>query len=288
MKSNHFPARGFVSFLLSFLLSLFVGVFCLLIIVQATVMNAGYLKKQVEKSDFTHYRMEEIEDSFVSYGLASGFEEEFILTVLKEETIHRDILAQADALYGKADHSFNEKQYADALYQKLIQNVRDRDIIVDEEAETTVYHLAEECAKIYAGHIEFPVADQISQVLRVLKTPLWVALGVDVVFLLITLFLLFRLYKRKYKFISFVIYSLSGTFLLLGVPSLAVILSGRIARLGITNQALYHLLQSYAGGVLSIILSVAFGLLALTILLYIIYYVKRKQFIRSLHGEYHK
>ena len=287
-KSKHFPARGLISALLSFLMSFFIGVFGLTVVVQCTAMSQGYLKKQIEKSGYITYTLEDIKDSFVSYGLASGFEEDFCASLVTEERVRADLFREVLALFGADNAGYDEKAFEEELYQKLVQNALDRNIAVDEENEKAVRMLAEEYIEVYTGHIEFPVADQISDLLQDMKTPLLLVGGISLFLILFTAVFLFFLYRRKYKFVAYCTYALSGAALLLGLPSLVVLLSGRIARLGVTNPALYFLLQDFLSGAFSGMLITAVILLVLSIVLFFLYYFLRKRFISSLQGEYHK
>lgn len=287
-KSKHFPARGVISALLSFLMSFFISVLGLLVVLQATVMSQNYLKKQIEDSGYAAYSLEEIKDSFVSYGLASGFEEEFCASLVTEERVKSDILREVSVLYAAEDSGYDEKAFEEELYQKLVQNALDRNIAIDEENEAAVRMLAEEYIKVYSGHIEFPVADQITEMLQKARQPLLFVGGAALVLIIFTTVFLSLLYRRKYKFVAYCTYALGGSFLLLGLPGLIILLSGRIERLGVTNQALYFLLQEFLGGIVSSMLIAAVVILLLAVLLFSIYYLLRKRFIHALNGEYHK
>lgn len=280
-QSKHFKGRSAVSIVLSFLFSIFISVFVLLLICLTTLLNSGYLASHIQGSEYSQYRAEELKEIFISYGMASNFDEETMSSLIDPEQVEEDILARARAIYSSAEASYDMQPLEDEFYDKLTQNVSDRDISMTEENKQAVRELAKLCAEAYESEISLPAASQVSNILGKIKLPVWIALGVDAVLMVFTGWYLFHLYRRRYRSIAYLIYALSGSALLIGLPGLVVLLSGRIARLGIINQALYSLITDYIYGVLSGLLWSAGVLLAISIILYFVWRTVRKKFIAN-------
>ncbi len=279
-QSKHFKGRSAVSIVLSFLFSIFISVFALLLICLATLLNPGYLTSHIQGSEYSQYRAEELKEIFISYGMASNFDEKIMSSLIDPTQVQKDILANAQAIY-KGQEEAVSASHEQEFYDKLAQNVSDRDISMTEENKQAVRELAKLCAEAYETEVSLPAASQVSNILGKIKLPVWIALGVDAVLMVFTGWYLFHLYRRRYRSIAYLIYALSGSALLIGLPGLVVLLSGRIARLGIINQALYSLITDYIYGVLSGLLWSAGVLLAISIILYFVWRAVRKKFIAN-------
>ncbi len=287
-KSKYFPTRGVFSAILSFLLSFFIGLLSLALVLQFTLLSSGYFKKQILDSNYVVYCLEELREGFISYGLASGFEEEFCASLVTEEQLKTDILQEVSALYAEGADSYDEQVFEEELYQKLVENAKSQNIAVDGENETAVRRLAQEYVKMYTEYTEFPVDDMIAELLQKAKLPILCVGGGAIALIVFSAVLLSTFYRRKYKFIAHCVYALGGSALLLGVPSAIVLFSGIISRLGVLNQGLYFLLQEFLGGILGGMLIAAAVLLVLAVALFFVYRCMRKQFIRTVYGEEQK
>ena len=284
-KSNHFAGRGLVSAVLSFLLSLFLSFFVVLMGLQCTVMSPGFLKRQIQDSLYASHLIESVEDHFVSYGMASNFDEAFFQSVLDEKQFEQDILAEAATIYSD-QQGFDAVAYEEALYLKLVQNVQERGYELTAENEEAVRYLAQECTEVYQKTVSLPIQSQLANILNKMKAPIQIALIVDTALLIFTVFFLFVMYRRKYKSLAYITYALSGSALLIGIPGLMVLLSGKLERLAITSQALYELVLHYVRGILFPLLFTAALLLVLSIVSYIVHRVLRKRFIAEMHPGY--
>ena len=81
----------------------------------------------------------------------------------------------------------------------------------------------------------------VASLLQKVKTPVMLGIGLCAALSLFVFFVLFSVHTRKSSVIRYVIYALSGSFLMLFVPAGLVLLSGRIERLAITSKPLYYL-----------------------------------------------
>ena len=78
---------GIISFVLSFVLFLL----SFAIVLQSTILNPSYIMDNMNTSNYFVDKRDEIKESLVDLGYASGLDEKFFENVVDEVTIHRPI-----------------------------------------------------------------------------------------------------------------------------------------------------------------------------------------------------
>lgn len=241
---NRSKIRSGVSYVLAFFLSLFVAIFSAFLVLQTTVLSESFMQKQVDRSDYAANVIERIENTFISYGMSSGFDEAFFSSVLDEQSVREDIRGVISALYLGKPRDVSTDEFSAMLYDKLLDNVTERGFTVTEELEQSLEKLVEYCTVTYRNELRFPMASLVATLLQKAKTPVLLGIGLTAALSLFVLFVLFSIHPRKSSVIRHVIYALSGSFLMLFVPSGLILLSGRIERLAITSKPLYYLVTT--------------------------------------------
>ncbi len=262
--------RNIISWILSFILCLFLTLLALLIVVQATLLSPVFFKAQVEKSNYTAHVIEDMEEIFVSYGMSSGFDEAFFTSVLSETGVRADIDAEIDRLYTPDLAGADVDGFQNNLTDMLLENVRTRDIEITDEVTQAVSYLAEVCAQTYGEGVRLPLASYAAGALRTLRTPMVMATIALALLSLFVLFFLFSLRRRK-TFCRYAIYATSGSALLLLAPAVLALLSGRIDKIGLTGKALYFLATTYVRQGIFMLVCMAGVMALLTILLAVCY-----------------
>lgn len=237
--------RAVLSVLLAFLLSLFLTLFTLVLLVQATVMSPSYFRNQVARSQYVPHLIEDMEDYFVSYGETSGFDEAFFTTVLDETAVQTDIVREIDRLYGSGGTGADIPAFRDSLYRKLVQNVEARQITITDDIDAALQYLVKICAETYQEGVGLPLASYAAGAVSAMRKPLLFALlglGVLSLFAGGFLFIIQPVRRQALRYLS---YALGGAMLMVAVPAVWLLSSGRIERIGITGKALYHLVVTY-------------------------------------------
>lgn len=238
---NRSKVRTGVSYVLAFFLSIFVAGFSALLVLQSTILSENFLQRQVDRSNYTDYVIERIENTFISYGMSSGFDEEFFSTVLDKEKVREDIRDVMASLYVGKSRDASTEEFRFMLYDKLVANVTERGFTVTEELDQSLKELVDYCAVTYRNELRVPMASVVASLLQKAKTPVTLGIGITGALSLFVFFVLFSIHPRKSSVVRNVIYALSGSFLMLFVPTGLILLSGRIERLAITSKPLYYL-----------------------------------------------
>lgn len=276
--------RNVISWLLSFLLSLFLSLFALLILTQATILSPAFLKRVMEQSGYIGYIKQDMEEIFVSYGISSGFDEAFFLSVLDDAAVQADVEREIDSLYTAGRAGADLEAFQSDLTEKLLENVRQREIAVTPEVEEAVGYLATVCTETYGEGVSLPLASYASDALRSLRGPVRVAAGAVGLLCLFTLAFLFAIRRRRKAFCRYAVYAFSGAALTLALPPAILLLSGRIERIGITGRALYAFVTGYAEQIAYWLFAAAGAMLLLALVLGTVYLVLARREIRRRDG----
>jgi hypothetical protein len=238
-------ARHLISLLLSFFLMLAILMLSVLLLLQFTLLSPSFLDKQINRSNYTDKIKLELEDTFVSYGMSSGFDEEFFLDLLDKDALRADILLEAKSLFKQDAPRADTEIFREDLYEQLIDYVEAHDERLTPEIDEAVNYLADICTEAYSKKISLPLSGRITLGLVSLRKLVFPAIIGTAVFFLIVLIFLIAIHPKKFRLLPYFVYTLSASALVLCVISLTVLFSGKIERIGISSQSLYVLVTGY-------------------------------------------
>lgn len=271
-KNKKRQLRHCVSITLSFILSLTLTCCFILTILNQTVLNQNYFKQQLKQSNFTQYKISEMEDIFVSLGLASNFSEDFMISVIDKEQIEKNINSTVDYIYSDANFSINEDELRENYHNLFLQNAKERGFEITTENEEAINFLANECVQAYKETVSFSKVSIIKSYLPKFDLLANFILITVIVLSVITILLLILLNKtRIYNALKYLNYSLITSFLFLIIPTLTVLFSKRIEKLGILNEALYKFATTYLNNLLQYTLIFSIVILLICIVIYFIF-----------------
>lgn len=281
-KNNPEMLNHCVCVVLSFILSLTLTCSLLFVVLNNTIFNENFFKQQIRESNYVSYKIKELKDVFVSLGLASNFEEEFMISIIDKSYIEKEVDNIIHATYSGIDYQFDDETLKNQLLPQFTQNAIDRGYELTQENETAINYLVDECIKSYKTEIQFSQIDILKTYLSKFHKYVNTALIFVAVLSVISLIFLLILNPRKYNTLKYIDYSIITMSFLLLIPTIIAITSGRIEKLGILNEGLYNLITSYLNNVLIQILTFAIILLILSVVVYIAYFMLRKKYIKRL------
>lgn len=279
-------ARKRISLLLSFLLSLLASMLALLLVLQCTLLNEDFLRARMLESQYATHLLETLDMELASYGDASGFDEAFFTSVISPERVQNDLNQEVARLYGNTSVQVDAAGFETHLYDKLLENVRARGLEADEQTESALQYLAQACAGVYANTVGLPLLSTLAPLLHKLQTVSLIGLGAALLLLAITVVLIMRINPSRRRRLRYLLYADGGAMLMLLVPALVILFSGKIERVGILNKALYGLVTAYAGHTVLYLLAAAAAFALLWIGLF---FLRRHYFKKAVQAhERHK
>ncbi|MDR0887007.1 MAG: hypothetical protein LBN22_11790 [Clostridiales Family XIII bacterium] len=264
-------AKAVVSTLLAFVLSTVLVLLTVLVIVQATLLNDQYMKTQVDKSNYVTLVKDEIDNSFISYGQSSGFEESFFSGKVTDLDLRQDLVSELNKLYNPNSSGANVDKFRTDIYVSMIDYAKAQGDEITPEVDEAVSYLADLCKETYRLEVTTPFTTQLYTALHKLQgLMIFGFIGIGLLFLVVIAFLL-GVHKKKYRAVPYVSYSFLSAGLVLLVASLVVLFSNIIGRLGILNKPLYELVTTYIENIFVMTIWAAGFFIIFAILIAIIY-----------------
>lgn len=251
-----------ISFILSFLL--FADIF--LIIAKIQLFNQTSLVTSMDKTNYYGQLASEIEDDFVSYGLASGFPDNFFECIIDLDTIKYDVIEQTERMFTGKYSSFDKSEMYNFMYDSFIKYANNNNYTVTDKIDKNIKYLANTCAEHYVECIDIPFASYISPYLPKLSKFCLYGIICCSIGVLICIAVLFMLQSWKHRSIRYYIYSLTTAGLMLFIFPIIIYASGKITKIAVLSQAMHHLivmfLQTFlnvfffAGAIVAIIIGI--------------------------------
>ena len=253
LKSNENKAEKWlivcINMFFSFLLSLFVVVLSLLIVLQVTVRSPKFMMQSIDDSKYIENIKLDIEEQFISYGMSSGFDEEFFVSVLDDEQLHYDILDAVDYIHDKSMPGVDIESFRVHILNELRSNAISRGYEIDDHAEEGLQYLAEICAKAYGDFVGMGLVRTAWHMFLPYMEYITAAIVVVGILTLISAGMLVLMNRKEYLFARYFIYSFSGAVLTLVVPVVMIFSTNIIERFGISSPGLAALFVDYANDV---------------------------------------
>ena len=268
---NKSKSRKIITLCLAFFLSLSMALSAFALAVQNTVLNPNYLRNQLSSSHYYDNVTTEAEEKFSSYASASGFDSDFFKTVININDVQLKVNESLSVLYGESDADPAVSDFQNILYDKLVQNVKDRKIALTASTNNSVKLLAKTCADTYLQYVSIPYAKEISQYFPKLRKILILLQVVSLILTVVFALLIFLINHWKHRAVRAYIYATGGTALMLSVLPILFLLSGYSGRIALLSRSLYELAVSYINGIAYLFLEEALFFAAVLILFIFLY-----------------
>ncbi len=259
-----------ISHVLSFLLNLLLVATSLVLILNLTILNEDFLRKQIDKSSFVSNITNELLTQFNSYGVSAGFDEEFFQSAIPLSYIEADIYREVSRIYSDTDKHIDYQAFRDKLYNSFIENAKSRGYEITEKENTGILYLTDLCTSTYINKLQIPYSEQLSNVLNKVDKIFNIIIFVLIILVIVLAIFILLINKSKRKKTRYFMYSLAAAFLMISVPLIFLYLSDIFERISIGSKSLYTLFQTYIQSTLS--LSVFFAFLMLLFWLFIFTY----------------
>lgn len=239
-----------ISLILAFILSVLIAVISVVVIVKVTFLDESFLRKQITASQYSENLIKDLEKSFTSYGIVSGFDSEFFKQVLQSDAVKTDIYHEVSFLYGSGTKRASKKEFSEKLSDIIIKDVQARGFEVDESVKAALIYLSDTCTEDYMSSIEIPFMSSAKEIITKLNNLTAYAISLLVILIFVVVLIIYFLNSWKRRKLRYYIYSVAGAFLMLFIPAIFVSSSNKIELIGISSRASYYLLVNYLRDVL--------------------------------------
>lgn len=226
---------GIISFVLSFVLFLF----SFAIVLQSTILNPSYIMDNMNASNYFVDKRDEIKESLVDLGYASGLDEKFFENVVDEVTIHDNTQAYLNSFYAGEEAKIDTTAFKQKFNSELDSYISKNNLKVANDGSRE--YLINQAANIYAAALRIPLFGTLSVYLIALKNMMPLIIGGLAVLVAILCVIIIFTNRWKHRAVRYICYSTSAAFLTVGIIPAVLLSTGYMSKINIDSRAFYNL-----------------------------------------------
>lgn len=239
---------GIISFVLSFVLFLI----SFAIVLQSTILNPSYIMDNMNTSNYFVDKRDEIKESLVDLGYASGLDEKFFENVVDEVTIHDNTQAYLNSFYAGDEAKIDTTAFKQKFNSELDSYISKNNLKVANDGSRE--YLINQAANIYAAALRIPLFATLSVYLIALKNMMPLIIGGLAVLVAILCVIIIFTNRWKHRAVRYICYSTSAAFLTVGIIPAVLLSTGYMSKINIDSRAFYNL---FVLGMNNILIAVA-------------------------------
>lgn len=239
---------GIISFVLSFVLFLI----SFAIVLQSTILNPSYIMDNMNTSNYFVDKRDEIKESLVDLGYASGLDEKFFENVVDEVTIHDNTQAYLNSFYAGEEAKIDTTAFKQKFNSELDSYISKNNLKVANDGSRE--YLINQAANIYAAALRIPLFATLSVYLIALKNMMPLIIGGLAVLVAILCVIIIFTNRWKHRAVRYICYSTSAAFLTVGIIPAVLLSTGYMSKINIDSSAFYNL---FVLGMNNILIAVA-------------------------------
>lgn len=226
---------GIISFVLSFVLFLL----SFAIVLQSTILNPSYIMDNMNTSNYFVDKRDEIKESLVDLGYASGLDEKFFENVVDEVTIHDNTQAYLNSFYAGEEAKIDTTAFKQKFNSELDSYISKNNLKVANDGSRE--YLINQAANIYAAALRIPLFATLSVYLIALKNMMPLIIGGLAVLVAILCVIIIFTNRWKHRAVRYICYSTSAAFLTVGIIPAVLLSTGYMSKINIDSRAFYNL-----------------------------------------------
>lgn len=226
---------GIISFVLSFVLFLI----SFAIVLQSTILNPSYIMDNMNTSNYFVDKRDEIKESLVDLGYASGLDEKFFENVVDEVTIHDNTQAYLNSFYAGEKAKIDTTAFKQKFNSELDSYISKNNLKVANDGSRE--YLINQAANIYAAALRIPLFATLSVYLVALKNMMPLIIGGLAVLVAILCVIIIFTNRWKHRAVRYICYSTSAAFLTVGIIPAVLLSTGYMSKINIDSREFYNL-----------------------------------------------
>ena len=226
---------GIISFVLSFILFLL----SFAIVLQSTILNPSYIMDNMNASNYFVDKRDEIKESLVDLGYASGLDEKFFENVVDEVTIHDNTQAYLNSFYAGEEAKIDTTAFKQKFNSELDSYISKNNLKVANDGSRE--YLINQAAYIYAAALRIPLFATLSVYLVALKNMMPLIIGGLAVLVAILCVIIIFTNRWKHRAVRYICYSTSAAFLTVGIIPAVLLSTGYMSKINIDSRSFYNL-----------------------------------------------
>ena len=184
-------------------------------------------------------KRDEIKESLVNLGYASGLDEKFFENVVDEVTIHDNTQAYLNSFYAGEEAKIDTTAFKQKFNSELDSYISKNNLKVANDGSRE--YLINQAANIYAAALRIPLFTTLSVYLIALKNMMPLIVGGLAVLVAILCVIIIFTNSWKHRAVRYICYSTSAAFLTVGIIPAVLLSTGYMSKINIDSRAFYNL-----------------------------------------------
>lgn len=247
---NHLKKKVFfgkiISFLLGFILCLIMFLLNVLLIFQFTIGNFSNISKTLVSSNYYKYLTQEIKTKMYEYGDVCGIPHNVFDNVITESRVSKDSYQYFNNCFTNKQNNINSSLLTKDLNYKILEYSKTNNTAqtTPEQLNKNVTVFVQQCIATYYDTINIPYLTVVGGM--VAKSSQYINAVIVILLLLfaIGMVCLYFIQSYNHRFWRYIVYTLTGSALMLIVIPIYIFNSRIISRLGFNQKSIYYLLNN--------------------------------------------
>ena len=271
-------SRTIISYIFSFVLSLFVLLGTVCIVVLACLFSEGFFFNVIE-DDYYESVLSEVVTAAEDYTIPAEFDISVLDGVFTVSDVRRDVNGYITAAFRGYNYKPDMQSQNSELYANVSNFIAENNVPVEGDQESVISAYVEEIDNIYLDKVTIPGINLIEMAREKVKGFITVALILLFAFSLILCVVLIRLYRYPHQGARFIAYSAGGCTLMSFVLPFYFYLSKVYERVQISPEYFYRFVTSYIRHILFSFMQASLIWLILTIACVVFVYLSKNNML---------
>lgn len=256
--------------ILSFLLSVFLTMLCLLIGLKAGLFNQATIFGAMKNTQYYTHVVEETVDEAENLIIPMGLDNSVLDDVFTKEQAEKDCKTVIRAKLASDDTPLDLTDLNDKLTANVHQYIQTQRIELNEEQENNITVFTNAVLQFYSQNISIPFISYYVSIRSMLAKVILIGIAVLLVLTLITILLIVKAGRRRRTFLPYITYAtLAGMLMTVLVPA-GLLLQGAYRRLNISPEYVFRFAVRFITSSLVAFLYIGIVMLIISLILMIV------------------
>lgn len=204
-------SRNNISFLLALLLTIFISSLVVTTVTRFTLMNPSYLIAKLESADFYQQSIINLNKQIQQETQSTGFPIEMFENYLDEKSANTLMKNYFENAFTTGNTSIDTSSFETKLTNDIDEYLRSANIIINSEEEVAITTLKTNLISYYQTYLTFPYLNLVINLINTYNNYYYLIAASLILLVLITGFILYRLYSHYRGRRRYFAYALSSS-----------------------------------------------------------------------------
>ena len=280
-KNYHkYVVRQIISYILAFILSVCLTLITLMLVVGIGFFNENNLYKYMRSCGYYDYVYTDIMADIKSMTIPTGFPESICDGIITQTHIYNDINGSLKAQFNGAQYTSRASEIKQQLYENINKYLEENEYTVTEDENAAIDKYLDSVSTNYDKYIEMPLGNYLIQIKSMFSKMFWIVIVVLLVVSAVIVYVIFLLYRRIYKALSFYTYTVLGCAVMVTCFPAYLYIEKIYYRFSLSPESFYRLVTTCIDNILELFMCFG-GLWFVVAMVFICIMVSLKRYNKS-------